>query len=318
MSRRLVLPTAFLAIGALFVVSTAAAQDAPQPRSKYAGIIHPLDWGASSSEVFGKLKSELDDRYRDQMKTSDTIRIDQLIREKADEMKRIKDSLVRFDGQRTGYETSLVAGEVVPREGESLVRVDDRVAQRYYIFRNDQIWKVVVTYNVSTMGSFTDFVQAVRGKYGNPKKASFSDDGGERRITAVTWEDDHTRMVVEDQSEFYSSYVMKFVQVGQGTDLEQARANRPKVRPTAADSRAEGMMADIFEEDSAGAADDLVDQITGVEAEVDLSTGQVQQYAVPQMAEDTEPKKKKATKRAKKKQPKGKPAPKANTADIIY
>lgn len=316
MSNRFVLPTALAALGALLVVSTAAAQDAPQPRSKYAGIIHPLDWGASSHDVFGKLKSELDDRYRDQMKTSDTIKIDQLIRQKADELQRIKDSLVRFDGQRTGYETSLVAGEIVPREGESLVRVDDRVAQRYYIFRNDQIWKVVVTYNVSTMGSFDDFVAAVRGKYGNPKKASFSDDGGERRITAVTWQDEHTRMVVEDQSEFYSSYVMKFVQVGRGTELEQARANRPKTRKTAADSRAEGLMADIFEEDASGAQDDLVDQITGLEAEVDLTNGRPQEYAVPRMAEDSEPKKK--ARKAKRRKAREKPAPKGDPADIIY
>lgn len=305
-----------LALGMLMALP-AAAETPVAPKSKYAGIIHPLDWGAATADVFDKLKSELDARYRDQMKTSDTIKIDRLMREKSDEMERIRKSLVRFDGQRSGYETSLIAGEVVPREGESLIRVDDRVAQRYYIMRNDGLWKVVVTYNVSTMGTFQEFVDAVRAKYGNPKKASFSDDSGERRITAVTWEDGHTRMVARDESEFYSSYVMKFVQVGRGTDLEQARADRPRTRKTASDSRAEGLMADIFDSESSGAADDLVDEITGIEAEVDLESGRPQEYAVPQMAEDTDVKKKKRKKARKARKKKAAPA-KTATPDIIY
>lgn len=309
------LSLSLLALGALLAPGGASAE-ASQPKSKYAGIIYPLDWGASVEDVFGKLKSELDDRYRDEMKTSDTIKIDRLIRQKSDEMKRIRDSLVRFDGQRTGYETSLVAYELVPREGESLVRIDDRVAQRYYIFRNDALWKVVVTYNVSSMGTFGDFVNAVRAKYGNPTKASFSDDAGERRITEVTWQDEHTRMTVKDESEFYSSYVMKFVQMGKGTDLEEARAKRPRKRQTAGESRAEGLMADIFDGES-GANDDLVDEITGVEAEVDLTTGRPQEYATPVMADDAPVRKKKT--RAKKKAKKApEKAAKPQTEGIIY
>ncbi len=310
------------ALFALFALAAApaAAEQPTAPKSKYAGIIHPLDWGASTADVLDKLKAEIDERYRDAMKTSDTIKIDRLIRQKADEMERIRKSKVKFDGQRSGYETSLIAAEIVPREGESLVRVDDRVAQRYYIMRDDSLWKVVVTYNVSTMGSFKQFVDSVRTKYGNPNKASFSDDGGERRITAVTWEDAHTRMVVKDESEFYSSYVLKFVQVGRGTDLEQARADRPRTRKTAADSRAEGLMADIFEEDSRGAQDDLVDEITGVQAEVDLTSGRPQEYAVPQMAEDTEPGKttRKTRKSSKTKKKKAAETAPASNADIIY
>lgn len=304
---------ALISIG---LVATAAAQSPPAPRSKLAGIIHPADWGASADQVFDKLKGELDARYKDELKTSDTIKIDRLMRQKADEMKRLRESIVRFDGQRTGYESSLLAGEVMPREGEALIRIDDRVAQRYFIFRDDQLFKVVVTYNVSSTGTFPDFVNSVRQKYGNPKKASFTDDGGERRMSAVTWEDDHTRLVVQDQSEFYSSYVMKFVQVGRGTDLEAARARRPRQR-SAADRAAEGMMGDIFDSSDEGAQDDLVDQITGVEATVDLESGRPQEYAVPQMADDTEARPKPKKKRERGKTPKKAPSKPAEPA-IIY
>jgi len=305
-----------MALAALVAVTTAHAEAPSAPRSRLAGIIHPLDWGASHDEVFGKLKTELDDQYRDEMKTSDTIKIDRLIRKKAEELKLIRKSLVRFDGQRTGYETSLLSGEVLPRENESLIRVDDRRAQRYYIFRNEKLWKVVVTYNVSSMGAFADFIGQVRTKYQNPKKASFSDDTGERRMTAVTWEDDHTRLVVEDRSDFYSSYVMKFVQVGTGTELETARANRPKARRTAAEGRAEGMMADIFDGGDNGAGDDLVDAITGSETTVDLESGRPTVYEAPQMADDVEPVKKKS--RKKKRSTRKKAPKKAAEPAIIY
>lgn len=308
--------TRITALIAVLLPSLAIAQG--QQRSKYAGVLDPIDWGATPEAVFGKIKGELDASYKDQLKTSDSIKIDRLMRQKADEVQRVRDSLLRFDGGQTGYESSLLANEVLPGQNEALVRVDDRRGQRYFVFRDDRLWKVVVTYNVSSIGTFPQFLDQIRGKYGAPKKVSFSDEGGERRMKTALWEDEHTRMVAEDHSDFYSSYVIKYIQVGEGTRLEEARNAAPRDRRSAGEARAEGLMADIFEEDRGGASDDLVDQITGVEATVDLESGRPATYAPPPMAEDDEPTKKKPAQRGKK--PAGKKDPPKKPAEpaIIF
>lgn len=304
--------TALARITALLVVllpSIALAQT--PPKSKYATVLAPIDWGASPDQVFGKIKGELDESYKEQLKTSDTIKIDRLMRQKADDLQRVRDGLIRFDGGQTGYESSLLQNEVLPGQNEALVRIDDRRGQRYFIFRDNRLWKVVVTYNVSSTGTFPQFLDQVRGKYGAPKKVSFSDEGGERRMKTALWEDEHTRLVAEDHSDFYSSYVIKYIQVGEGTRLEDARTSAPRDRTSASEHRAEGLMADIFEEDRGGASDDLVDEITGVEATVDLESGRPATYAPPPMADDTVPEKKKpqrGKKPAGKKDPPAKPA----------
>lgn len=297
------LPSLIAAL-ALLVVAPAQADTPAEAKSKYAGIIAPLDWGAGTAQLFGKLKTDLDASYRDQMKTSDTIKIDRLMREKAAELQRRRDSVVTFDSGLKGYETSLVASEVLPGQGEALVRVDEQGTQKYYVFRNDRLWKVVVAYNTSRLGTFADFIAQVRAKYGPPKKVTFAEVDGERQMAKAIWEDEHTRMEAEDQSSFFSSYVMRYVEVGEGTRLQDARESAPKAATTAGEKRAEGLMGDIFSEDnSSTASGDVVDQITGVEAKVDLTTGRPAVYAPPPMAEDEAPakKKKRARKPAKKK-----------------
>lgn len=304
------------ALLALLLPSLALAQ--AQPRSKYAGILDPIDWGATPEQVFGKIKLELDASYKDQLKTSDTIKIDRLMRQKAEDLKRARDGLVRFDRGQTGYETSLLANEVLVGQNEAMIRVDDRRGQRYFVFRDDRLWKVVVTYNVSSIGTFPQFIDQVRGKYGPPKKVSFSEESGERRMKVALWEDEHTRMTTEDHSDFYSSYVIKYIQVGEGTRLEDARANAPRDKTSASENRAEDLMADIFSQDKAGASDDLVDSITGIEAKVDLESGRPATYAPPPLADDTEPVEKKPARGKKPPAANKPPPPKPAQPAIIF
>lgn len=298
MTRSPARPLSLLALLSLLVAGAAHADDAP--KSKYAGVIAPLDWGAGTEQLFGKLKTDLDASYRDQMKTSDTIKIDRLMREKAAEMKRRRDAVVKFDTGFKGYETSLLAAEVAPGQGESVVRVDEQGTQKYYVFRNDRLWKVVVAYNTSRLGTFADFIAQVRAKYGPPKKVSFEEVDGKRQMAKAIWEDEHTRMEAEDQSGFFSSYVMRYVEVGEGTRLQAEREGGQKAAKSADAKRAEGLMGDIFTEDRSEAAGaDVVDQITGVEAKVDLTTGRPAVYAPPPMADDTEAPAKKPRKKGK-------------------
>lgn len=313
------LPRSLLAALALLVAAPAVAEKPAEPKSKYAGIIAPLDWGAGTEQLFGKLKTDLDASYRDQLKTSDTIKIDRLMREKAAELKRRRDSVVHFDAGLKGYETSLVASEVLPGQGEAIVRVDEQGTQKYYVFRNDRLWKVVVAYNTSRLGTFADFIGQVRAKYGPPKKVKFEEVDGERQMARAIWEDEHTRMEAEDQSGFFSSYVMRYVEVGEGTRLQDARESAPKAAATAGEKRAEGLMGDIFSEDGGGTSGDVVDQITGVEAKVDLTTGRPAVYAPPPMADETEaPAKKKKRTRSKKPTKKKPASDKAAEPAIIF
>ena len=247
----------------------AAAKEKP---SKLSTILGKLDWGASGAEILGYIRDDIDSRYEDQLAKADPIQIDTILKRKAAELTEVKDSRVRFDGQRTGYETSFVNAEVLPRNNESLMKIDDLAAQRYFFFRDDGLWKIVVVYNSIRADSFAGFVAQIRKKYGKPKKVEWGEIDGRKAMTSARWEDHKTRIVAEDMTTFYSAFVMRFIEVGNGTKWQERRAHLRKTQTEETDARADGLLADIIGDDGAGEENsDVVDQLTGVEHSVDVT-----------------------------------------------
>jgi len=247
----------------------ATAKEKP---SKLSGILGSLDWGASSADTLAFVRGDIDKRYEQQLAKADPIQIDTILKSKAKEFNAVKSSLVRFDGQRTGYETSFVQTEVLPRNNESLLKIDDLAAQRYFFFRDDGLWKIVVVYNSSRADSFAGFIAQIRKKYEKPSKVEWGRVDGRKAMASARWEDHKTRIVAEDMSGFYSAFVMRFIEVGNGTTWQDRRAHLRKEQTDESDSRADGLLADITGGDGDDDEDtDVVDELTGVEHSVDVT-----------------------------------------------
>lgn len=256
----------------------AAAKADDEVKKGISGILGRLDWGASHGDVLKSLKAAIDERYAEQLeKTSDPIAIDRILRRKAEEFGRIEKTYVRFTGQRTGYESSLIARDFVPDASEAVLRVDDRGAQRYYFFKDDRLWKILVAYSagISRSVPFPEFVRQVQAKYGRPAEVDwYTPPGGARTIRSATWRDERTELVVEDRTEFFGTFVMKFLDREIGVQLEAERTTKqPRKGGVTDDPLVADALAEITSDDPEAVDEAVVDRLTGVSHEVDLESG---------------------------------------------
>ena len=252
-----------------------SAPAGPQEKQGVSHILGFLDWGANSADVVATIKKEIDTRYAEVLRElRDPLEIDKTLRRKADEYGRIEKTFVQFTGQRTGYESSLIAADFLPNNDEAMLRVDDADAQRYYFFKNDRLWKVVVAYSstVSRQTPFPEFVKQVQDKYGRAIAAEWTTPkGGAKTLHASTWEDTLTRVVVEDRTEFFGTYCMKFLDKAVGVPLDQEREkNQPSKPQVENDASVDSVLNEITTQ--SGPSDDgIVDRLTGSEHAVDLA-----------------------------------------------
>ena len=309
MIRTLLVATMALGISSVALAQEspqAPAEDGPKPKTGISSVLGMLDLGASYSDVLAAIKADIDARYQDQLdKLVDTLAIDRLLKKKAEEFAAVEKTYIRFTGQRTGYESSLIENDFLANQDESVLRVDDGPAQRYYFFKHDRLWKVLVAYSSKISGTvpFDKFAGQVTAKHGAPK--AMVRDG--QTLMSSTWEDEVTQLVVEDRTGFFGTYVMKFLDKAEGVAMEAARSDKQGVSAMAGPAgspyaaKADSLMADIMgggDEDSGG--DDVVDRLTGVSHDVDLNSGRPEYetvyQAVPQVENDGA-----ATKKSKKK-----------------
>ncbi|MFN3200634.1 MAG: hypothetical protein ACE366_19700 [Bradymonadia bacterium] len=258
------------------------------PKTGISSVLGLLDWGCSHNDVLGKVKAEIDERYAESLRqTTDVFEIDRIRKRKQQEYARVEKTYVQFGAQRTGYESSLIAKDFQKNSGESVVRVDDASAQRYYFFKDDRLWKVLVAYNnsITRKVSFEKFARQVRKKYGRPVKMDwYTPKGGTKTIRAATWSDDMTQLKVEDRSAFFGSFVMTFLSKDEGVALEANRVGTPASPANIADDPAvASALADItggvMNEET-----DIVDQITGETPEVDLNAGRKRYESVSRVS----------------------------------
>lgn len=312
------------------VAAAAAAQDAPkekQPHSGVSAILGLLDWGATAEQVLGTLKDGIDERYGEQLKeTTDPIEIDRLLKKKAEEFKSVEQTYVRFTGERTGYETSIIEREYEDAQDESVLRIDRRDAQHYYFFKHERLWKILVAYHagVTRRTGFNDFVGSVGRKYGQPLKVDWHTPlGGAREVRLAVWEDDLTQLSVENRTDFFGTFTMKFVDRKEGLALDQQRAEAAGKADPLQDPGVEATLLAITEDNGGGGAD-VVDQVTGQNHDVNLQRGRPEYERLNRAAqpgpyveeeeEDRGAKQRKPARRA----PKKKDKKKADEPFIVY
>ncbi len=251
----------------------ASVPSGPQPKAGISHVLGLLDWGNASAAVLDTIRLEVTVRYEAKFKElRDPLEIDRAMRRKAEELAAIDKTLVHFTGQRTGYESSLIAHDFVSNADEAMLRVDDAEAQRYYFFRNDRLWKVLVAYSTSASRNvpFGDFVRQVQEKHGRPTAVDWSTPkGGAKALRAAHWEDATTHLVAEDRTEFFGTFCMKFLDRTEGLTLEAARAQRPESERATDDPGVASALAEITS-DGAGSDDTVVDRLTGTQHSVDL------------------------------------------------
>jgi hypothetical protein len=173
-----------------------------------------IDWGDSRAEVAKKVKAQMLEklRQREDLKGNRVL----LHREHARVLAQIdefKESYEVLDDS-SGYRVSVISDEFSRGNGESLMRIKDTVANRYYFFVDGGLYKLVVAYNQQYLKSvgFETFVVQVANKYGKPGDTTFVPRDGEDVLMNATWKDANTVLSVQNQKEFFGTFTMSFAQ----------------------------------------------------------------------------------------------------------
>jgi hypothetical protein len=85
----------------------------------------------------------------------------------------MRNSYIKFNGQKTGWDVSIVDREFGHRNGESMLVIWEKDQKRFLFFWKERLYKQYIVYNAEKFKGmdFDTFVGVMEGRYG---KASMS------------------------------------------------------------------------------------------------------------------------------------------------
>lgn len=274
-----------------------------------------IKWGDKRDDVVEKVKEQMLDRLRKR----DDLKHDRVLMQREhqkvmNQVDRFKKSYEKLDDSN-GYKVSVISDEFAPGNGEALMRVKDKVANRYYFFVDGGLYKMVVAYNQNYLKNvdFETFVVQAAKKYGKPADTEYGNVDGEEVLTGATWKDGKTVLRVRNKREFFGTFTMSFAERSTAKRLEkmhQAMSDDGR-GGEGVSSRVKALTA----RSKADADKDVVDSIVG-DSDINLNEGrpvdeqvrhgQGEQGGQAVAAKDDSAKKKKKKKHHKKKHKKKK------------
>jgi hypothetical protein len=224
-------------------------------------------WGMSPEEVTKVIGEGITAKYAELRKAEpDAYKQDVLRKQGDEEIQKIKESLVKFDGQKTGWDVSIVDKEFGHRNNESMMVQWEKDQRRFLFFYHGKLYKQFIAFDASHPvfkgKSFDDFAQIIQGRYGQAQmkfaKKRTSDD---QELDHLEWpvSNDYLLHAI-DLSSFYGNFCLM---VAQNSVNLQAAKGRAEKNPKAPGSHA---LVDAVTKPDKGAADaneNIVDQITG-------------------------------------------------------
>jgi hypothetical protein len=237
--RRLCTVVALLALAApAFAKGKAAPKakgQAPSARA-ISELMGKFKWGMTPEEVLKPITEDIHNKYAEQIKKEmDIYKQDQLRQKEQEDVKTVKDSLIKFDGQKTGWDTSIVDKEFGQRNSESMMVLWEKDQRRFLFFWNGKLYKQYIAFNaehpVFAGKTFDDFANLIQNRYGR----------AEMKMATLRTKDDVTLDHLEwpaagdftlwaiDQSGFYGNFCLKLQQTSVFTQVERGRAeHNPK------------------------------------------------------------------------------------------
>ena len=225
-----------------------------------------LHWGMTKEEVSTYFVNQIRERYRPLIaKAPGGIEEDRLRAAMTDELRRVREGHVTFNGQRTGWDISFLREEFTHNNGEAMLQINDTNSQNFYFFINNHLWKWFKAFNADVFSgqNFARFAQGVQARFGPAveRRAELVAGAGERQW--LEWQDPTTRLRAVDQTRFYGFYCLVFESkdtLGQLATLRHNVAKRPSGNNALVDAVTSGAGENASD---TSANSDIVDRITG-------------------------------------------------------
>jgi hypothetical protein len=173
-------------------------------------------WGMTPDEITAKVQDHVRASFEERLKKSlnDPTKQDRVRKEMATEVERVKTKLIKFDGQKTGYDVSIVDQEFLHGTGESMLATKEELNTRYFFFANDRLYKMFLAFDKEMLQgkSFREFGQLMQARFGKAREVNVEERtkaGVKSKLDHFIWGSktgDMLRLV--DRSEFYDVFCL--------------------------------------------------------------------------------------------------------------
>ena len=228
-------------------------------------------WGMKPEEVMAQARAAVEAKYEPRVeKARQDPGMQQRLRdEMVKEIAAVKKSFTKFEGQKSGWDVSIIGQEFQQNTAEAVLVTKEDVWTRYFFFFEDGLYKMFLAFNKDALAgkSFQDFGKAMESKYGNARQI-YRDDrvkggGVKRSLDHYEWSaGGGDRLKLVDRSEFYGVFCMVLYD---GSVQDRVVERRKVVNP--GDVKRDELVESITAKDKAAADsnDDIIDRVVGKE-----------------------------------------------------
>ncbi len=272
LSMLLLAPTAFAAKG------KAKAGKAPAP-AKHAAptatqqramseLMGRFKWGMSVDDVFKTMADDISKRTDEALaKELEVYRQDQLRKQRDEDIEKVKATLIKFDGQKTGWDVSIIDREFGHKNDESMIVAWEPNQRRFLFFKGGKLYKQFIAFNAEHPAfsgkTFDDFGKLLTARYGHPEmKFEPTKTKEDMTLSHLEWPaSGDTTLWAVDRSSFYGNFCLVLRQTAVANSVDKARPAVGKVS-----ARTGSTLIDTITKPAENQTDpnaDIIDQITG-------------------------------------------------------
>ena len=145
-------------------------------------------WGMSPDDVLAKMVDKIEASYEDRIKktATDPAKQDRVRKQMYAETEQVKThALVKFEGEKTGYDVSIIDQEFTHNAGESMMVGKDDNATRYFFFVDNSLYKMFIAFDKDMLSgkSFRDFGQLMQARFGKAREVYVDERSTRRRVS---------------------------------------------------------------------------------------------------------------------------------------
>ena len=168
------------------VVAKHSVKVSAQHKKALAELMGGFKFGMTKDQVLGVLRKKIDDDYQAQIRaTTDIASQDKLRAQEKRDVSIIASSYISFEGQHTGWDTSIVENEFAHHTDEAMMNrwenQGGKNQRRFFFFYQGRLWKMYVQLDVSILPedkrNFDTFRSVMETQYGP----------GDLDVGLITW-----------------------------------------------------------------------------------------------------------------------------------
>jgi hypothetical protein len=228
-----------------------------------------FNWGMKPEEVMAQVRLGIEAKYQARIEAAaqDPGKQQRIRDEMNREVTAVKKSYTKFDGQKSGWDVSIVGPEFEQNTGEAVLVTKEDQWTRYFFFFENGLYKMFLAFNKDALQgkSFGDFGKSLEAKYGNAK-AVYRDEktkgGMHHALDHLAWSAGGDRLKLVDRSEFYGVYCLVLYDAA---TQDRVIEKRKEVNPGQVEKDALVEAVTTRGNESHDDNDDIIDRVTGHE-----------------------------------------------------